>query len=33
MSRAVIESALRREVRHFAYPFGDRAALRRPPAP
>jgi peptidoglycan/xylan/chitin deacetylase (PgdA/CDA1 family) len=29
MSRAVIESALRREVRHFAYPFGDRAAFRR----
>ena len=29
MSRAVIQSALRREVRHFAYPFGDRAAFRR----
>ena len=29
MSRAVIQSALGREVRHFAYPFGDRAAFRR----
>jgi peptidoglycan/xylan/chitin deacetylase (PgdA/CDA1 family) len=29
MGRAVAQSALRREVRHFAYPFGDRAAFRR----
>lgn len=29
MGRAVAESALRREVRHFAYPFGDRDAFRR----
>ena len=29
MSRVVLRSALRREVRHFAYPFGDRAAFRR----
>jgi peptidoglycan/xylan/chitin deacetylase (PgdA/CDA1 family) len=29
MGRAVVQSALRREVRHFAYPFGDRAAFRR----
>lgn len=29
MGRAVAEAALRREVRHFAYPFGDRASWRR----
>jgi peptidoglycan/xylan/chitin deacetylase (PgdA/CDA1 family) len=29
MGRAVAETALRREVRHFAYPFGDRNAWRR----
>jgi peptidoglycan/xylan/chitin deacetylase (PgdA/CDA1 family) len=29
MGRAVAQSALGREVRHFAYPFGDRAAFRR----
>ena len=29
MGRAVAQSALRREVSHFAYPFGDRAAFRR----
>jgi peptidoglycan/xylan/chitin deacetylase (PgdA/CDA1 family) len=29
MGRAVAQSALHREVRHFAYPFGDRAAFRR----
>ena len=29
MGRAVAEAALRREVRHFAYPFGDRGAWRR----
>jgi hypothetical protein len=29
MGRAVAQSALRREIRHFAYPFGDRAAFRR----
>jgi peptidoglycan/xylan/chitin deacetylase (PgdA/CDA1 family) len=29
MGRAVVQSALRREVRHFAYPFGDRAGFRR----
>jgi peptidoglycan/xylan/chitin deacetylase (PgdA/CDA1 family) len=29
MSRTVMQSALRREVRHFAYPFGDRTAFRR----
>jgi peptidoglycan/xylan/chitin deacetylase (PgdA/CDA1 family) len=29
MSRAVMQSALRREVRHFAFPFGDRADFRR----
>ena len=29
MGRAVAEAALRREVRHFAYPFGDRDAFRR----
>ena len=29
MGRAVAEAALRREVRHFAYPFGDRSAWRR----
>jgi len=29
MGRAVAEAAIRREVRHFAYPFGDRSAWRR----
>ena len=29
MGRAVAEAALHRDVRHFAYPFGDRAAWRR----
>jgi peptidoglycan/xylan/chitin deacetylase (PgdA/CDA1 family) len=30
MGRAVAEAAFHRDVRHFAYPFGDRAAFRRP---
>jgi peptidoglycan/xylan/chitin deacetylase (PgdA/CDA1 family) len=30
MGRAVAEAALHRDVRHFAYPFGDRMAFRRP---
>ncbi|MHC2334264.1 peptidoglycan/xylan/chitin deacetylase (PgdA/CDA1 family) [Bradyrhizobium sp. USDA 4454] len=30
MGKAVAESALRRPVRHFAYPFGDREAFARP---
>ncbi len=30
MGKAVAESALRRPVRHFAYPFGDRDAFARP---
>ena len=29
MGRAVAETAFRRDVTHFAYPFGDRAAFRR----
>jgi peptidoglycan/xylan/chitin deacetylase (PgdA/CDA1 family) len=29
MGRAVAQAAFDREVRHFAYPFGDRAAFRR----
>jgi peptidoglycan/xylan/chitin deacetylase (PgdA/CDA1 family) len=29
MGRAVMETALRREVRHFAYPFGDRQSWQR----
>src|SRR4029078_12718931 len=29
MGRAVAETALRRDVRHFAYPFGDRQSWRR----
>ena len=29
MGRAVAQAAFRRDVRHFAYPFGDRAAWRR----
>jgi peptidoglycan/xylan/chitin deacetylase (PgdA/CDA1 family) len=29
MGQAVAQAAFRREVRHFAYPFGDRAAFRR----
>jgi peptidoglycan/xylan/chitin deacetylase (PgdA/CDA1 family) len=30
MGKAVAEAAFRREIRHLAYPFGDRAAFRRP---
>ncbi|WGD56239.1 polysaccharide deacetylase family protein [Bradyrhizobium sp. CB1650] len=29
MGKAVAEAALGREIRHFAFPFGDRAAFRR----
>jgi peptidoglycan/xylan/chitin deacetylase (PgdA/CDA1 family) len=29
MGRAVAEAAFRRDVRHFAYPFGDRASWQR----
>lgn len=29
MGRAVLQAAFHRDVRHFAYPFGDRAAFRR----
>ena len=29
MGRAVAQAAFHRDVRHFAYPFGDRASLRR----
>src|SRR3981081_3145208 len=29
MGRAVAQTAFRRDVRHFSYPFGDRAAFRR----
>src|SRR5260370_29648660 len=29
MGRAVAQSAFHRDVRHFAYPFGDRASWRR----
>jgi hypothetical protein len=29
MGRAVAEAAFHRNVRHFAYPFGDRTAFRR----
>jgi peptidoglycan/xylan/chitin deacetylase (PgdA/CDA1 family) len=29
MGKAVAESAFHREIRHFAYPFGDRASFRR----
>ncbi|MDA9543578.1 MULTISPECIES: polysaccharide deacetylase family protein [unclassified Bradyrhizobium] len=29
MGKAVAESAFQREIRHFAYPFGDRASFRR----
>jgi peptidoglycan/xylan/chitin deacetylase (PgdA/CDA1 family) len=29
MGRAVAQTAFHRDVRHFAYPFGDRAAFRR----
>jgi peptidoglycan/xylan/chitin deacetylase (PgdA/CDA1 family) len=29
MGRAVAETAFHREVRHFAYPFGDRDSFRR----
>ncbi|MGY3690245.1 peptidoglycan/xylan/chitin deacetylase (PgdA/CDA1 family) [Bradyrhizobium sp. USDA 3240] len=30
MGKAVAESALRRPIKHFAFPFGDRDAFRRP---
>jgi peptidoglycan/xylan/chitin deacetylase (PgdA/CDA1 family) len=30
MGRAVLEAGIRRAVRHFAYPFGDRESFRRP---
>jgi hypothetical protein len=30
MGRAVAQAAFQRDVRHFAYPFGDRASFRRP---
>jgi len=30
MGKAVAEAAFRRDVRHFAYPFGDRESWRRP---
>jgi peptidoglycan/xylan/chitin deacetylase (PgdA/CDA1 family) len=30
MGRAVAEAAFHRDIRHFAYPFGDRASFRRP---
>ncbi|MGY3615606.1 polysaccharide deacetylase family protein [Bradyrhizobium sp. USDA 10063] len=30
MGKAVLEAGIRREVRHFAYPFGDRESFRRP---
>jgi hypothetical protein len=29
MGRAVAQAAFHREVRHFAYPFGDRGSWRR----
>src|SRR6202165_1285992 len=29
MGRAVAQAALHRDLKHFAYPFGDRAAFRR----
>jgi peptidoglycan/xylan/chitin deacetylase (PgdA/CDA1 family) len=29
MGRAVAQAALRRDIKHFVYPFGDRAAFRR----
>ena len=29
MGKAVAETAFHRNIRHFAYPFGDRAAFRR----
>ncbi|WP_027576513.1 polysaccharide deacetylase family protein [Bradyrhizobium sp. WSM1743] len=29
MGKAVAESAFRREIRHFAFPFGDRSSFRR----
>jgi peptidoglycan/xylan/chitin deacetylase (PgdA/CDA1 family) len=32
MGRAVAQTAFRRDVRHFAFPFGDRAAWSRPHA-
>ena len=32
MGRAVAQAAFHRDVRHFAYPFGDRASFRRPHA-
>ncbi|RZN22529.1 polysaccharide deacetylase family protein [Bradyrhizobium sp. Leo121] len=30
MGRAVLEAGIRREIRHFAYPFGDSESFRRP---
>jgi peptidoglycan/xylan/chitin deacetylase (PgdA/CDA1 family) len=30
MGRAVAQAAFHRDVRHFAYPFGDRGTFRRP---
>jgi peptidoglycan/xylan/chitin deacetylase (PgdA/CDA1 family) len=30
MGKAVAQAALQRDLKHFAYPFGDRAAFRRP---
>jgi peptidoglycan/xylan/chitin deacetylase (PgdA/CDA1 family) len=30
MGRAVAQAAFHREVRHFAFPFGDRASFRKP---
>lgn len=29
MGRAVLQAALRRDIKHFAYPFGDNASFRR----
>jgi hypothetical protein len=29
MGKAVVEAALRRDVKHFAYPFGDRQSWQR----
>jgi hypothetical protein len=29
MGRAVVEAALQRDVKHFAYPFGDRKSWQR----
>lgn len=30
MGKAVLEAGIRREIRHFAYPFGDSESFRRP---